>query len=115
MNRQRTLTICANAETLVGLGSIVVGLLLILAPQTPLFAAYNATIAAAFWGGENLNDQAMMMNHWLLATCGAGVVGWGIAWTTIAHIPFRAGEKWAWVTLTISLVIWGLLDLAIAL
>ena len=115
MDKNQQLNLCANAEVVVGLGSITIGLLLILAPGTALFDGYNATIAQAFWGEDSLSDSAMKMNHWLLATCGAGVMGWGMAWTAIAHIPFRKGEKWAWFCLMLSLLVWGLLDLAIAL
>ena len=96
---ERVLTVCANLEVAVGLASIVVGVLLILAPGTLLFAAYNATISTAFWDGQALGESAARMNHWLLATCGAGVVGWGTAWATLAHIPLRAGERWAWLCL----------------
>lgn len=110
-----SLATCANLEVLVGIASIIVGALLIIAPGTAVFSAYNATIAGAFWGGEVLSDSALRMNHWLLATCGAGVVGWGIAWAAIAHIPFRAGERWSWLCLSVSLGIWVSLDLVIAL
>lgn len=102
-------------EVAVGIGSVVIGLLLIIAPSTQLFVAYNETIAQAFWNSDSLSELAMNMNHWLLATCGAGVVGWGIAWATIAHIPFRRGERWAWYCLFVSLVTWVFLDIACAL
>lgn len=109
------LTLYSNLEVAVGLGSIAVGVLLIIAPGTQLFDVYNSTIANAFWAAEDLSEPAMKMNHWLLATCGAGVVGWGIAWTLIAHIPFRARQRWAWTCLLVSLLVWVALDLMIAL
>ena len=31
------------------------------------------------------------------------------------HIPFRAGERWSWLCLSVSLGIWVSLDLVIAL
>ena len=54
------------------------------------------------------------MNHWLLATVGAGVVGWGLAWAAIAHVPYRAGEKWAWICLVVSLFAWSACDVGVA-
>ena len=115
MKSNDVIAVCANLEVAVGVGSVAIGLLLILAPGTELFTAYNSTIAQAFWSAEPLSQPAMLMNHWLLATCGAGVVGWGIAWAAIAHVPFRAGERWAWICLSVSLFVWAMLDLLIAL
>jgi hypothetical protein len=115
VGERQPLEIYANFEVAVGIGSVAIGLLLILTPNTQLFDSYNSTIAQAFWQTESLSSAAMRMNHWLLATCGAGVIGWGITWTVIAHIPFRAGETWACKCLLVSLVVWVLLDICCAL
>ncbi|MEM1145057.1 MAG: hypothetical protein AAGI88_20925 [Pseudomonadota bacterium] len=115
MAASRTLGRCADAQVALGAGSIIVGLLLIFAPRTGFFDSYNATVATAFWSTAALTEPAMEMSHWLLATCGAGVVGWGVAWVAISHIPFRAGERWAWSCLLASLLVWGVLDLGIAI
>ncbi len=109
------LELWANLEVAVGLGSIIVGILLMVAPGTVIFDGYNATIANAFFGPPEPTGEVQKLNHWLLATCGAGVVGWGIAWATIAHIPFRAGERWAWRCLMVSLNVWVALDVICAL
>lgn len=99
----------------VGVASIGVGLALIVGPGTFLFGGYEATIAAAFFAGQPIPPDAAALNHWLLATCGAGVVGWGMAWVALAHIPLRRGEPWAWWVLLLSLCVWVALDLVIAL
>ena len=111
----RRLSLFANIQVVVGLASTLIGLLLVFAPATSLFDAYNSTIARAFWNIDALTIEASQMNHWLLATIGAGVIGWGIAWTLIAHIPYRAGEKWAWICLSCSLFVWSRFDIGIAL
>ena len=105
----------SNVQVAIGGASVLVGLLLVLAPGTALFAGYERTIAEAFWGSADLTPEARSLSHWLLATCGAGVVGWGIAWMAIAHIPLRAGERWAWLTLLVSLTVWVASDVAVAL
>jgi len=106
----------AHAWVQVGFGvaSIVVGVLLVVAPSTSLFAAYNQTIADAFFAGRPLTPQVQQMNHWLLATCGAGVVGWGLAWAWIAQVPLRRGEPWAWWCLSASLGVWVGIDVVTA-
>ena len=105
----------ANFQVGVGGASIIVGILLIVGPGTPLFAAYEGTIAAAISGADSPLPGQAALTHWLLATCGAGVVGWGMAWTMIAHIPLRRGERWAFYCLASSLSAWAALDVAIAL
>ncbi len=50
MNSGR-LSLFANIQVIIGLISIVIGLLLVFAPPTNFFAAYNASIADAFWSG----------------------------------------------------------------
>ncbi len=111
----RRLNLYASAEVAVGLLSIGVGLLLSLGPATWVFGAYEATVAQAFFAADQLPAGARALNHWLLATCGAGVVGWGVAWAAIAHFALRRAQPWAWWCLAGSLVLWVGLDLAIAL
>ncbi len=114
-----TLNQLSNIQIGVGVGSMVVGLLLIVGPGTGLFAAYESTIVRAAVADTQITGpvaaagQATLI-HWLLATCGAGVVGWAIAWIFIAHVPLRRGERWAYYCLLSSLLVWALLDLIIA-
>ncbi|MGI9325061.1 MAG: hypothetical protein ACR2PZ_07570 [Pseudomonadales bacterium] len=110
MNRNQL----ANIQVLVGLASVLVGTLLIFGPGTRLFSSYELSIAAAIGVTNSITASQANLIHWLLATCGAGVVGWGIAWTMISHIPLRRGESWAYRCLWISLATWALLDLLIA-
>jgi hypothetical protein len=105
----------ANIQVCIGVASVAVGILLVLGPGTQLFSSYEQSIAAAIGGLEGFNEDQSKLVHWLLATCGAGVVGWGIAWTMISHIPLRRGERWSYRCLWISLIAWVLLDVLIAL
>ncbi len=113
--RRDSLSRHANFQVVVGLASVGVGVLLVFGPPTSLFRSYNSTIAEAFWSADALPPQAHQLNHWLLATVGAGVIGWGLAWAAIAHIPFRAGERWAWTCLLITLLAWSSIDIGVAL
>ncbi len=110
INRDRL----ADVQVCIGLGSVVVGLLLVVAPGTQLFSFYEQSITAALGDSAESSATQSTLLHWLLATCGAGVVGWGIAWATIAHIPLRRGDRWAYNCLWISLLAWAALDALIA-
>jgi hypothetical protein len=109
-----TLNRLANIQVCVGIASVAVGILLVFAPGTPLFSTYERSIAVAIVGMEGFDEGQRNLVHWLLATCGAGVVGWGIAWIMISHIPLRRGERWAYRCLWISLLAWAVLDVLIA-
>ncbi len=104
----------ANIQVCIGILSVVVGVLLVIGPATPLFSSYEQSIVAAIGITARLTNAHSDLVHWLLATCGAGVVGWGIAWAMIAHIPLRRGEPWAYWCLCISLATWASLDVLIA-
>jgi hypothetical protein len=104
----------ANIQVCVGVASVAVGILLVIGPGTQLFSAYERSIAVAIGGMGGFEEGQSNLVHWLLSTCGAGVVGWGIAWIMISHIPLRRGERWSYRCLWISLVAWAVLDVLIA-
>ena len=109
-----TLDRLANIQIGVGVGSIFVGLLLVLAPGTEVFRAYERDVVDAILGAGAETASTSRLMHWLLATCGAGVVGWGVSWCFIAHFPLRDGERWAFSCLLTSLAAWVALDIAVA-
>lgn len=110
-----SLRLLANVQVFVGIISIIVGLLLVFATGSALFSGFEASVASAIIGTEFLTSEEKRLMHWLLATCGAGIIGWGVAWTFIAHIPLRRGEVWAWWCFFISLCSWVIVDLSVAL
>ena len=109
-----TLHRLANIQVCVGVASVAVGILLVIGPGTALFSTYEESIAVAIIGMESFDEGQSNLVHWLLSTCGAGVVGWGIVWIMISHIPLRRGERWAYRCLWISLLAWAVLDFFIA-
>lgn len=96
------------------IGSALVGFLLIVAPKTALFDAYNRTIAEALYSGVPMTLEAREHNAWLLATVGAGTVGWALSQFWIVLIPFQRREKWAHDCLCVSTAVWITLDIGIA-
>jgi hypothetical protein len=41
---------------------------------------------------------------------GAVIVGWMVALAGIATVPLRRREPWAWWTVTVSMVVWFMID-----
>lgn len=103
-----------RAEALFGAASVAVGVALLFG-RTPISAGYYDNIARTFFAAGGMAPEAARLTHWLLATCGAGVIGWGIAWIFLALVPLRRGEGWARACLGLSLAAWALADLAAAL
>lgn len=103
-----------RCEAAFGALSVAVGVALLFG-ETPLSADYYQSIRAAFYDGFPMPAAAARLTDWLLATCGAGVIGWGIAWIYLALGPLRRGEAWARRCLALSLVAWVVADLAAAL
>lgn len=103
-----------RSEAAFGALSVAVGVALLFG-ETPLSTGYYQTIRAAFFDGYPMPADAARLTHWLLATCGAGVIGWGIAWVYLALGPLRRGEAWARQCLALSLLAWVVADLGAAL
>src|SRR2546422_880818 len=56
--------------------TIVVGVILVAAPEAPLLAAYNRSVARAFWAQPQLPDAVRAYHRWTFGILGAAVAGW---------------------------------------
>lgn len=97
------------------LGSMAVGLALVVATGTPLFDLYNATAARAFFGGRPMSGATLDHHRWALSLTGAGTMGWAIMMTFVVLGPFRRREPWAWWCLGASVLVWLAADVAASL
>lgn len=97
-----------------GVGSVLVGIVLVGAAGTPPFRSYDASVARAFYSSDELPAVVVAHHRWLLGVIGAGVVGWGIAFVGLVAGPFRRQERWAWTTLAGSVGVWGALDAGVS-
>lgn len=109
-----TFTWSCRALVAAGVGSILVGVVLIAAAGSPLFRSYDASVARAFYASEELPAVVLAHHHWLLGVIGASIVGWGIAFVALVAGPFRRRERWAWNTLALSVAVWGSLDAGVS-
>ena len=97
-----------------GVVGAIIGLLMIVAVETPVFTAYNGTAEAAFLGGAKMSPDVFRLSWWVMATMGAGVIGWSIQIIYVAAGPFARKERWAHTSLSLSIAVWIVLDIAIA-
>lgn len=112
MLRERSLNLWANWLVVVALLNVVIGLLLALTSigstlTVMLFGWSPAALPPVTAEGENLV-------RFFFGLIGGIMAGWGLALAAIAHVPFRRGERWAWITIAASIVTWFLVDSAMS-
>lgn len=95
--------------------SCVVGLLLVIAPFSPVMATYNRALAETFWNAGDFPDQARRYHHWAMAVIGSTTAGWAVTNLWILRYAFRDGALWAHRALVSGLLTWAVLDLAVSL
>jgi hypothetical protein len=59
---------------------------------------------------DALASEDRAFQSWVYGVLGAVMVGWGILLLYVAYVPFRRGERWAWHSLFLALVVWYVLD-----
>ncbi|MDX2078257.1 MAG: hypothetical protein SFZ02_17625 [bacterium] len=93
--------------------NIMLGLALTFSPDIVKNTVYRLYTDFYYGRGgafDALSASEVTLQAWFFGFAGAVIVGWMVALGMIIHIPFRRGEKWAWVTILISSVSWFFLD-----
>ena len=93
---------------------IVYGLAMMFTPQImnrtfvgPLLYSNNESLYKAFVSTNETETTFLNVMSGLLGTV---TIGWAIQMAWIAHIPFRNGERWAWIALAMSVSVWAILE-----
>ena len=97
---------------LLGDAMIVIGLAMVLAPSSALFAPINEPAWLAIFGVEALEPQAQAYHEFALGLAGAATVGWGVLVFYLAWKALPTGQPWVWQALALSLVGWFVIDTA---
>jgi len=53
-----------------------------------------------------LSDGARNFQTFVYGAAGAAVMSWGFSMLMIAHTAFRRGQRWAWLTISMSVLLW---------
>lgn len=59
---------------------------------------------------EALPSTDFRLHLWFYALAGAIMLGWMVLMGFVALVPFRRGEKWAWVAIAATLAVWFVFD-----
>ena len=74
--------------------------------------AYDTVAGPGLYAELTTGDLAVQ--RLLYGILGAVMVGWFVMIAWLAYIPFRRGERWAWLALDTSLLTWFVLDSTIS-
>ena len=96
-------------------GMIVVGLVMIVWPLSPVFAPLHEAVFQALFASHAPAAAAQDLYAMLFAMIGATTAGWGVLVFFVVWKPFARREAWAWVALAVSTTSWFALDTTIVL
>ena len=95
---------------LLGDAMIVIGLAMVLAPSSALFAPINEPAWATIFGTAALGPEAQAYHDFAVGLAGAATIGWGILVFFLAWKALPTGAAWVWQALALSLVGWFVID-----
>lgn len=89
--------------------SAVYGLAL-LAFSGPMLSIYDGVLFAGVSTEARLGADAAAYIRFIFGVLGAVMTGWMSSLLVLAAGPFRRGEKSAWLAITLSVVVWFVVD-----
>ena len=81
----------------------------VLLPEA-MMAATSETYLGAADAHEAYGEEGVAYLRFALGTTGAIAVAWMAALALVALGPFRRGEPWAWNLITVSILVWFVID-----
>ena len=91
---------------------ILFGLLMTFGSTSMIFQSYNRLVAEAFWGQPNLHEAVAEYHPWIFAVLGSSITGWSICYLFLALVPFKRRERWSYYCISLSILVWAILDSA---
>lgn len=90
--------------------TIIFGLLIAIEPTRNIIQQIYTDDIFGAGVYATLSQTEITFQNFLYGILGAVMIGWGVMMFGIIYVPFRRGERWAWLTLTIGLVVWYVVD-----
>ena len=91
---------------------IVLGVVLALVPQvtqsTMGIFVYDTVVGEGTFAA--LTEAELATQNLLYGVMGSLMVAWMIVIGWLVHVPFRRGERWAWLALDVSIFAWFIID-----
>ncbi|MCU0479744.1 MAG: hypothetical protein MUE54_00870 [Anaerolineae bacterium] len=112
-NTNNTLKLWSNLLLVAVIFNVVLGIALTFSPdiiKNTIFRLYIDFYYSRGGAFEALPPQEVTLQAWFFGFAGSLIVGWMVLMGMIVYIPFRRGEKWAWVAVFVSSIVWFVLD-----
>ncbi len=94
---------------------IIFGIAIVLFGPALFKFLFNNQVNDIFWGTETITPAIVRFQKFIYGILGTVIVGWGIIMAFTAHYPFKKRERWAWMSLAISLSAWYFIDTSISI
>lgn len=94
---------------------VVLGLLIAFAGNSLLFDLHNQWSGRVFFGEEGITAEVLRFKNWLFGIIGATIAGYHLLMVMLSEYAFRRREKWAWQAMSVSLLLWFIVDSGISL
>jgi uncharacterized BrkB/YihY/UPF0761 family membrane protein len=92
------------------LGFVAVGILVVVAGDSMVFAVYNEALATRFFPTTPMTHSVVEMKRFLFGPLGATIAGrWILMYYVIAY-GFPSKQRWMWDACVVSLLGWFVID-----
>lgn len=95
---------------LLGDAMILLGLAMLIAPSSALFAPINEPAWLAMFGTAQPAPELLAYHDFAFGLAGAATVGWGVLVFFLAWKALPTGQPWVWQALAVSLIGWYAID-----
>ncbi|OHD30880.1 MAG: hypothetical protein A2086_06320 [Spirochaetes bacterium GWD1_27_9] len=87
-----------------------IGLFIVFFNNTPLFSIINKLIDPIFWTNEIISNGTLRYKSFSWGYIGMLNAIWGLYLYFIVKFALMKREKWAWMCIAVSIIIWFILD-----
>lgn len=99
-----------------GILIVVFGLSLALFNRLPVFDfLINNQLNPVFWRSDRVSPDIAWFQGFVYGVLGAAMAGWGLVVFYLGAIPFRDLQRWAWNAISVSAILWYLVDTGISI
>jgi hypothetical protein len=95
-----------NWLIIIGISLIAMGLYVALFNSTPAFMLFGNLIDQIFWQDNTIIDGTRNFKGFMYSFSGTYVLLWGVNFLFISKYALIQGNKWAWMCLAISTIVW---------
>lgn len=91
------------------------GLIVAFAGNSLILSPHNELTVDLFFGGQAMNPQLLQFKNWLFGVIGGTMVGFHLLMIFLSEHAFKQQEKWAWQAMSLSTILWFVIDSGVSL